>query len=333
MYIELEAGAILKLANNSNTLDTTGEIVVNQGTSMPLNDFSIRGTYSGSTVQDLCVRIDGVANPNTFKWGMGLWEPDYDTTGVAITGDWQSLAGTGLEIKFNALTGHAINNLWIVCFDGEECYGIRVGSGFHTDYINNVIIFGDGTIDLNHANQYENSLHAKNLPSNILVHGRCRGTIIEGLTLINGHRPIMVYGDNDGTYGANGAVTGGEEFNPINTKIINNTVSNAYNTYACGGAILLGHPEHRGFSYNVVCNLNNITSYLNGVEPNFKLYCYEVRNNKIRTTDYAGILDISLWRGSFNGLILNNDANFNNSTAPLGWASALNYVETGNGRV
>ena len=339
MYIELEAGATLKLADDSNTLDHVGEIVTNQGSAMVLNDFSIRGTYSGATAKDLCVRIDAAGATDTFKWGIGTWEPTYTTTGVAITGDWQTLAGTGIEIKFNATTGHALNNLWIVCFDGEESYGIRVGTGFHANYIKDVVIFGDGVIDLNYSKQVVSSIHAKDLPSCILVHGRCKDTIIEGIIIQNGDRPIMVYGDNDGTYGINGTVTGGTNYLCIGTKIINTKILNDFNTPEVKGAgILLGHPEHRGQNLGTIVVLNDVAAYWNGIEPNFMLNNFEIRNNKFRASDETYLpnhIDIRQWRECINGIIANNDAEVYPAVgnAPLGWQSAKNIYISNNARI
>jgi hypothetical protein len=334
MYVELEAGAILKLADNSNTLDTAGEITTNQGTAMVLNDLSIRGTYTGASYADLKILIDTAAATDKFSWGVGVWDPAYTATGVSITGDWQALGATGIEIKFTATTGHGLNNLWIVCFDGEESYGIRVGTGFHTNYIKDVVIFGDGVIDMNYSHQIYNSVHAKNLPAGILIHGRCFDTIMEGITIQNGHRAVMVYGDNNGTYGNLGVVTGGTNFNCIGTKIINVIVLNDYegDGYSDGYGILLGHPEHRGGSFGVICNLNDIDSYGAGIEPNLRLFNYEIRNNKVRCSSDA-TTDIHCWRESINGIIVNNDATAVTwINAPTGWEIAKNIYHTANAR-
>ena len=333
MYIELETNAILKLADNSNTLDHVGELVTNQGvTAMTLNDLSFRGTYSGTTAKDLCIKIDGAGTPDTFKWGIGDWEPAYTTTLVAMTGDWQALGTTGIEIKFNATTGHAVNNLWIIPFDGQESYGIRVGTGTHLDYIHDVVIFGDGIIDMNDANQIKSSVHATNLPSGILLHGQVIDPIVEGITVQNGHRSIMVYGDNDGTYGTGGTVVGGTSYNVINPIIVNTTTSNDFSTGSQGYGILLGHPGHRGMIYGAVCNLNTIASYGTGIEPNLRNVNFEIRNNYSRCSSDANV-DIHVWRESINGLILNNNATDPaNGNAPAGWQTAKNIYKTGNVR-
>jgi hypothetical protein len=333
MYVELEAGAILKLADNSNTLDYIGELVTNQGTQRTQEGFSYRGIYTGNTFKDLVVKIDGTGSPNTFKWGFDIWEPTYGTTGVTITGGWQSIA-EGIEIKFDYLTGYAIDNTWIVCFDGAETYGIRVGTGFHSNYIHDVKIFGSGTIDMNYTKQVPSSLHAKNLPSCILGHGRLKDVGIYSLTLQNCQRLIMLYGDNNSEYSFGGAIAEEQTYDLIGAEVIAITGVNDWApgvNGAGGSGILLGHPEHRGKLSNVKANLNTIATYLNSIECNFRLRNYEVRNNHFRGSEVT-TRDIARWRESMDGFILNNNASATYNDAPTGWNKSRNVYVLGNVR-
>jgi hypothetical protein len=327
MYIELESGAELKLANNSNTLNRTGELVVNQGTTMVLNDISFRGTYTGATTANIGIEIDGTGSPNTFKWGVtDYWPPTYSPTGVAITGDWQTLGTTGIEIKFNATTGHGLGNIFILSFDGTESYPIRIGTGFHSSYINGATIFGEGSINSNDVNQVPKSVHAKNLSSSILVHGRVSNTLIYGVTMKNGNRSVMAYGDNDGTYGNAGVVVGGTNYECKDLKIIGTNTLNNFSTGSKGSGILIGHPEHRGSIRGVTINLNNVQSYGTNIEPNFGLRDYEVRNN---VCNNIAAYQIHCWRESQNGLVLNNNSNCQISS-PSGWFNTNKYGKASN---
>jgi hypothetical protein len=336
MYIELEAGAVLKLADNSNTLDLVGELVTNQGTNMVLNDFSYRGTYSGSVYADILIQIDTAAATDKFSWGVGEWVPGFTATGVSITGDWQTLGTTGIDIKFNATTGHALTNQWIIAFAGTSNYGIRIGTGFHTNYINDVTVFGAGIIDMNDANQIPSSQHSFNLQSGFLIHGRCKNVNVYSIVIQNCHRGIMAYGDNNGTYLPSGKITGGTDFNCKDIKIVDVTINNDFATGSEGCGILLGHPEHRGGLFNVICNLNTIASYWNGIELNFRMYNYECRNNHVRSS-HTVTTDIALWRENINGVVVNNNAVLHAPDSPYygaggGWEIAKNIYSTANAR-
>ncbi|MFY9223203.1 MAG: hypothetical protein WAQ98_11055 [Blastocatellia bacterium] len=73
-----------------------------------LNDFTSSGDYTGKDGDIYTVIIDGTSSPNTFKWqkNSGAF-----TSGVAITGTNQALSD-GVSIKFNAITGHTLNDQW-----------------------------------------------------------------------------------------------------------------------------------------------------------------------------------------------------------------------------
>ena len=80
-----------------------------------LDDMLAGGTYTGLTDLLYCVKIDGVANPNTFSWG--TVGPDTSVnctngaTGVAIDLSAQALSN-GVDVTFAATTGHTLNSSW-----------------------------------------------------------------------------------------------------------------------------------------------------------------------------------------------------------------------------
>lgn len=85
-------------------------------------------TYSGSGLDDMSadknymnytnipdktfrVRIDVKSDPDTFKWSDNDGET-WEKEAIPITGDWQRLGNTGLVVKFNAVTGHELDDQW-----------------------------------------------------------------------------------------------------------------------------------------------------------------------------------------------------------------------------
>jgi len=75
-----------------------------------LDDLTIGGTFTGRGRINYRVEIDGTGTPDTFKWsddGGATW----DATGVAITGDAQTL-NNGVTITFGATTGHVLGSRW-----------------------------------------------------------------------------------------------------------------------------------------------------------------------------------------------------------------------------
>lgn len=96
-----------------------------------LNDFSIDRTLFSRTdfAQSYEFTIDATGTPDSFKWRQrypnGTWG-SY-TTGVAITGDWQTIAD-GLKIKFAATTGHTLNDVFMAyCMDAPVATnGVRM---------------------------------------------------------------------------------------------------------------------------------------------------------------------------------------------------------------
>jgi hypothetical protein len=152
--IELQAGATLKLADHQSRLEKTPELTTDHGVFKKIDDIEIGGDYDLGLGEILyTVRIDSEGTdgkPDTFTWGSGnVFDLQHEK--VPVTGDWQDLSH-GVKIRFPNKTGHSVGSLWILSYDGPEAYGIRIGHGLQKDYIENVRIFGKGTIDLNSQN-------------------------------------------------------------------------------------------------------------------------------------------------------------------------------------
>lgn len=173
--IELRGGATLQLAPGVATVESAGEITTDQDAAKQLDDLEIGGQFDlsrpvetgpeayGNTIYT--VVIDGVGaagQPDTFAWGDGrIFNTPQQR--VPITGDWQELSH-GVKIRFGHRTGHSLKSLWFVSYDGPEAYGIRIGHGRQADYIENVRIFGTGTIDLNSSHNAQPSGLVKRCP-------------------------------------------------------------------------------------------------------------------------------------------------------------------------
>jgi hypothetical protein len=77
-----------------------------------LNDLTVTGSYTGTDSTYFWLKIDVVGTPDKFilsEDGGETWIP----TQIPITGDYQDLLH-GVVIKFNATTGHSLNNYWII---------------------------------------------------------------------------------------------------------------------------------------------------------------------------------------------------------------------------
>ena len=306
--IELKEGATLKLADGVCQKERVGEITTDQDAGKKLDDLEIGGAFDlkgpvyegpelyGATVYT--VRIDGEGaggKPDTFAWGdaqLGVARQ----THVAITGDWQELSH-GVKVKFGSRTGHSLRSLWFVSFDGPEAYGIRIGHGRQPDYIENVSITGKGTIDLNASHNALPSGLVKNINACVLIHGRVRNVLVEGITMTNTMRSFMCYGEHTGKFLPGGKVGDGESFDAENITIQRTRTLNPN-----GAAYLLGHPSFRGQLRNVKCNHNYMETALTAIEPNFNLHGYEVIDNVIKSAGQA----IHCWRHSKNGVIADN---------------------------
>jgi hypothetical protein len=317
--IELQEGSTLKLANGVCQLEKQGEITTDQDASKKLDDLEIGGDFDltapsrvgrelyGATVFTLV--IDGVGTdgqPDTFAWGLGqLHETPHKL--VPITGDWQQLSH-GVQVRFGHRTGHSLRSLWFVSYDGPEAYGIRIGHGRQPEYIENVRIMGQGTIDLNASHNSLPSGLVKNINACVLIHGRVRKVLVEGITMTDTMRSVMCYGEHTGRFLPGGKVGPGESFDAEDILIQSTRTLNPG-----GAAYLLGHPSFRGQLRNVRCNHNYMETGLTAIEPNFNLDGYEVIGNVIKSDGQA----IHCWRHSKNGVVADNLRVHDNTGKPV----------------
>lgn len=317
--IELKAGAILRLAPDETRLESTGEITTDQDAGKKLDDLEIGGSFDTATVAAIgpesygatiyTIKIDGVGKvgtADTFAWGDGkIFDLTHQKT--PITGDWQELSH-GVKIKFGNKTGHSSGSLWFVSYDGPEAYGIRIGHGRQNDYIENVRIFGTGTIDMNAGKNALPSGLVKNINACVLVHGRVRNVIVEEITMTDTMRSVMAYGEHSGQFLPGGKVGPGESFDAENI-----TVERTRTLNPNGSGYLFGHPSFRGHIRNIKCNQNYIETKMTAIEPNFNLDGYEVIGNVIKSDGQA----IHCWRHSSNGVIADNLRIHDNTNMPV----------------
>ncbi|MFM9016411.1 MAG: hypothetical protein ACKOLZ_02690, partial [Verrucomicrobiota bacterium] len=220
--IELMAGATLKLADGVCKKESVGEITTDQDAGKKLDDLEIGGAFDlkkggvegaelfGSTVYTIIVTGGKNGAPDTIAWGDGKL---FDTPhkGIPITGDWQELSH-GVKIRFGNKTGHGARSLWFVSYDAPEAYGIRIGHGRQAETISGVRITGKGTIDLNATHNDLPSGLVKNINACVLIHGRVRNVLVEGITMTDTMRAVMMYGEHTGKFLPGGKVGPGESF-------------------------------------------------------------------------------------------------------------------------
>jgi hypothetical protein len=317
--IELREGATLQLAPNVTKREATGEITTDQDASKKLDDLEIGGQFNvetpaeggpeayGNTIYTIV--IDGVGEnggPDYFAWGDGKIHATPHAKNV-ITGDWQQLSH-GVAIRFASRTGHSKGSLWFVSYDGPEAYGIRIGHGRQADYIENVRIFGKGTIDLNASHNALPSGLVKNINACVLIHGRVRNVHIEGITMTDTMRSVMAYGEHTGEFLPGGQVGPGESFDAEDITILRTRTINPR-----GAGYLLGHPSFRGRIRNVRCNHNYMETGATAIEPNFHLDDYEVIGNVIKSDGQA----IHCWRHSTGGTVADNLRIHDNTGKPV----------------
>ena len=315
--IELQAGATLKLADDFCKLEKAGEITTDQDAGKKLDDLEIGGDYDLSGVREFTIATDGEGKdgkPDSFAWGEKFGDTSHKKT--PITGDWQELS-RGVKVKFGSKTGHNIRSVWYVSYDGPEAYGIRIGHGRQTDVISGVRITGKGTIDMNASHNVQPGFLVKNINACVLIHGRVRNVLVEGITMTDTMRAVMMYGEHTGKFLPGGKVGPGESFDAENI-----TVQFTRTINPNGSGTLIGHPSFRGQLRNVRCNYNYFETKLTAVEPNFNLDGYEVIGNHIKSEGEA----IHCWRHSQNGVIADNlrvgDVTFRkvvSVNAPKGW--------------
>jgi hypothetical protein len=318
--IELMAGATLKLADDVCRPMKLGEITTDQDSrGDKLDDLEVGGEFDGAknplVAPELYGAIvftiviekggaDGAAD--TFRWGDGKLF-DTPNQNVPITGDWQTLSH-GVKIRFASRNGHAPGSLWFVSCGGPPAYGIRIGHGTGKDVIEKVTIRGSGTIDLNAPNNRLPSGLVKDINACVLIHGRVRDVLVEGITMTNTMRSVMCYGEHTGKMLAGGKSGPGESFDAQRIKIRRTRTINPN-----GAAYLLGHPSHRGRLLDVTCNQNYMETSLTAIEPNFNLDGYEVIGNVIKSDGQA----IHCWRHSKNGVVADNLRVHDNSGKPV----------------
>lgn len=328
--IELAEGAILKIPDNIVPFNATAEIIKNfSAVNIGLDDLSVGGTYALTTGRAYAIQVDTIGGVDTFKWSREFNDPTvWQGSGIPITGGFQTLE-EGIQIKFNAVTGHTLNSLWLVCYGVAPHYGIRVGTGFQETAIDGVTICGDGTIDLNRNNQYTHNEYTKFLPCCVLVNGRVTGIEITTKNLINGARPVQAYGENTGVYNLDGTVTGGISYD-IDGIAVKNTMIND-----CSSGHLFGFPEHRGKVKNLTLDNNDGINSGMLVELNHGLEGYSVVNNTYRGATKSMII---LWRHSNKGSIHGNRMYGNTDgtipilsiNSPPTWQQPENFVEYDN---
>ncbi len=317
--IELRAGATLRLAPNVAKLEAEGEITTDQDAAKKLDDLAIGGQFDlsrpavdgpeayGNTIYTIV--IDGLGTdgqPDTFAWGDGkIFETPHKQ--VPISGDWQALSH-GVQIRFGHQTGHSLRSLWFISYDGPEAYGIRIGHGRQQDYIENVRIVGPGTIDLNASHNALPSGLVKNINACVLVHGRVRKVLVDGITMTDTMRSVMAYGEHTGDFLPGGKVGPGESFDAEDI-----TVQYTRTLNPRGSGYLFGHPSFRGRIRNVRCNHNYMETATTAIEPNFNLSGYEVIGNVIKSDGQA----IHCWRHSSGGVIADNLRIHDNTARPV----------------
>lgn len=330
--IEIPTGTTVFLDDNSHP-EYYVDLVTNQNDANPITDATAHGTFTGSTATHIWVVIDGTGSPNTFKWAVGPSDGfppvSYPNTGIPCSTS-PTLLQDGISISFASVTGHLLNAGCLIAIGGK--FGIfQIGTGFQTDYIENVKIFGYGTLDANEANQAKPSVHSINSAFVVKFWGRTRNCGIYGIECNNSHRVLMAYGDHNGTYLTGGGTTGGTSFDQEFTDIIACSTTNI----ATGDAgIELGHPMHRGVMRYIRCNSNTLYAFQVPIELNFKMIYYSCRANRVRTNPTYTL--IHNWRRSDNGIVINNRQfiSTNNpmvaTSAPSGWETAVNILKYDN---
>lgn len=317
--IELKEGATLKLASGVTQLEAEGEITTDQDAGKKLDDLEIGGRFDlarpavegpeayGAVIYTIVIDGQGSdGRPDTFAWGDGrIFDTPHKKT--PITGDWQEL-NHGVKIRFAHRTGHSVRSLWFVSYDGPEAYGIRIGHGRQPEYIENVHIFGKGTIDLNASHNALPSGLVKNINACVLIHGRVRKVLIEDITMTDTMRSVMAYGEHTGKFLPGGKVGPGESFDAEDIAILRTRTLNPR-----GSGYLLGHPSFRGRIRNVRCNQNYMETAMTAIEPNFNLDGYEVIGNVIKSGGQA----IHCWRHSTNGIVADNLRIHDNTGKPV----------------
>ena len=183
-----------------------------------------------------------------------------------------------MKIKFASPTGHNFDSFWRISYGGRESYGIRVGHGVQNDYIENVKIYGNGTIDLNITSNIQPREWVKNISACVLVHGRVRNVLIEDITMTGAMRSVMLYGGHAGKFLREGT-EGRESFD---AKTFPSFVPRRLIPVVeptCWATLLTEENSARSGAISTAWRLN-----ATALEPNFNLNQYEAPGNVIRST-------------------------------------------------
>lgn len=340
-------GARLRVKNAQATYSTVTPAVTPAGSAgvevwpwyiaVPvLNDLQARPVSSVTSLTTKRIKISGTGTPDRFQVGTTADVTVPITTPASgseinITGGWQNI-GDGIEIRFNATTGHTLNDEWFLGTTGQPVYVFRVGTGFQASPITDVVFSGSGTLDGNYANQVFTNILAVDISAGILIDGRVEDVVIKDLEIINTERPVMAYGRNSGSFSAGGATAGGQSFN-CNRLVIDNIYA-----HDCKGAVLIGHPAKRGRQNDIRITDCRIASTRGpAIEPNFRTQGFLISGNVL--TCPAGVSPIHLWRGGSQGLIASNigvditTGALVDSSTPSGWPAASGVTQANNALV
>lgn len=310
VWIEIPSGATINVADDTAAFKQGAEAIeVIKSVYTEFNGVDdATFTYSGVVSQLISKRlkISTVGATDYFQLSTVYGDdspPVTSGTEIAITGGVQDI-GDGMFVEFGSITGHTLNDEYWLCTSGEPVYPFLIGEygGLQTDYVENVIIYGEGVINCNRQNQEEANFLAADISSGVLAWGRTRFCGVYGITINNADRPVMAYGENTGTYGNYGAVTGGESFDGEYFTVDNVTANNTQR------GILIGHPAHRGKMTKWSVNRSAVQTDIGKacIEPNFRSYQWECRDNSL-TPVLGSPEGLHLWRGPKKGLLINNE--------------------------
>lgn len=97
-----------------------------------LNDMTSLGTYTGTTLKNYRVQIQQTGNPDIFKYS-----EDGGETFVLnniITGLDQSIGAEGVQVKFNNISGHTLNDRWDFQASPTSTFFVPVVPGYQDGY-------------------------------------------------------------------------------------------------------------------------------------------------------------------------------------------------------